>query len=647
MKLFARVCALALLVCGVVGAVAAPSATAAAGRTLLERDRVLPRVAALHDGIDETFDVDHPLHGWRAHGRACSKTARIELIFAVVQQNEHRLESVLRQVSDPASPTYRQHWSTAKLDAFVRPTVTATNAVMHFIREHTAADSRVVVTSSPSGAFVTVSELTVAAAERMLHTQFRTFTHVHSGHSYIRAPHRYHSLPAHVARHVDFVGGVHRLPSSTLSTFTPAALASPAFNSTALYDVTPAFLKKLYAMPADIRGGNVKGNSQAVIEFLGQYYSDSDLQTYLRDNKLPPQQISLVNGTNDLNNPGGEAQLDVEVIMGVAPGVPTEFWSYDGLRNNSAPASNENQEPFLRYIAGMERIAHPPLVHSVSYDDDENSLTKAYATRCNKEFQKAGIRGLTLLFAAGDDGVGGITVRNQGAKACTKTLASFPSSSPWVTSVGGTQLNAAMTGEITSSTATGSRITTGGGFSYFFETPWYQQEEVTVYLAKAGQGLPPTGKFNNKGRGYPDISGMATNYLIDLKGLKTHIGGTSASTPLLAAMVSLLNEVAMERDAAEHHATSPPVPASSASSLDPSPTPKKTKGLGFINPFLYKLARDERKLAFKDIVYGNNACSANPNMCCPWGFPAAEGWDAVTGVGVPNFYQMALAVGRG
>lgn len=45
-----------------------------------------------------------------------------------------------------------------------------------------------------------------------------------------------------------------------------------------------------------------------------------------------------------------------------------------------------------------------PWVHSVSYGDDEDSLSHAYMERVNTEFMKAAARGLTILFASGGAG---------------------------------------------------------------------------------------------------------------------------------------------------------------------------------------------------------------------------------------------------
>lgn len=66
-------------------------------------------------------------------------------------------------------------------------------------------------------------------------------------------------------------------------------------------------------------------------------------------------------------------------------------------------ATNET-EPFLEWLMQISNTANPPLVHSISYADDEEELPEPYMNRLNVEFMKAGLRGLTFLFAAGDDG---------------------------------------------------------------------------------------------------------------------------------------------------------------------------------------------------------------------------------------------------
>ena len=86
----------------------------------------------------------------------------------------------------------------------------------------------------------------------------------------------------------------------------------------ALTDVaTPAFLADLYSVPL---GLNVRfGSNQSVVEFYGEFYSNSDLSAFMALAGLPNATIPEGNVFGDLANnysdPGGEAQLDVEYIM--------------------------------------------------------------------------------------------------------------------------------------------------------------------------------------------------------------------------------------------------------------------------------------------------------------------------------------------
>lgn len=92
-----------------------------------------------------------------------------------------------------------------------------------------------------------------------------------------------------------------------------------------------------------------------------------------------------------------------------------------------------------------------------------------------------------------------------------------------------------------------------------------------------------------------------------------NVGGTSASSPLFAGLISLLNEYRLQ------NGKSP---------------------LGFLNPLLYELAVAEKD-AFRDVTIGNNRIDrTGPLAPLREGFDCAEGWDAVTGFGTPNFAEI-------
>ena len=66
------------------------------------------------------------------------------------------------------------------------------------------------------------------------------------------------------------------------------------------------------------------------------------------------------------------------------------------------PGRHESQEPFLQWLLLLSNESALPYVHTVSYGDDEDSLSSTYIQRVNTELMKAAARGLTLLFASGD-----------------------------------------------------------------------------------------------------------------------------------------------------------------------------------------------------------------------------------------------------
>jgi len=301
----------------------------------------------------------------------------------------------------------------------------------------------------------------------------------------------------------------------------------------------------------------------------------------------------------------------------------------------------------------VESQEYPPLVHSLSYGDEEgdifhssNNATVAYGDRCNQEFMQLGLRGLTIVFSSGDDGIGSSLIRTDSVSACEKAMPEWPASSPYVTAVGATmltdkylpvcgqnyavstaypglplteQLAFACTGtaETVCTSTFGGVITSGGGFSEVnnrSDTAAWQDTAVNNYLRSANSAAyPPLTYFNSYGRGYPDVATYGSNYFVYLDGRITRESGTSSSAPVFAAMVTLWNDIRLAYN-------QPP--------------------MGFIAPFLYQIAATNPQ-AFNDIVTGDNACGVGSSLetapCCTYAFAASPGWDAVTGLGSPNF----------
>jgi len=108
---------------------------------------------------------------------------------------------------------------------------------------------------------------------------------------------------------------------------------STSLGGSALFVLTDVatvnFLSELYNIPAGMKVNN-KDATQGVAEFYGEFYSNADLEQFLRFSGLPNAEIPVENilyGYNNESEPGGEAQLDVEYLMALAPGAPTYFYS--------------------------------------------------------------------------------------------------------------------------------------------------------------------------------------------------------------------------------------------------------------------------------------------------------------------------------
>jgi len=143
-------------------------------------------------------------------------------------------------------------------------------------------------------------------------------------------------------------------------------------------------------------------------------------------------------------------------------------------------------------------------------------------------------------------------------------------------------------------THTSPTVYSGGGFSNVFPIPSYQADAVASYFSNH---LPPYNgsQYNNSQvtRGYPDISANGVNYVVAIEGSFSLVYGTSASSPTVGSIITLVNAARIEAGKAP---------------------------VGFINPVLY-----EHPEILNDITEGGN------QGCGTAGFTAVEGWDPVTG----------------
>jgi tripeptidyl-peptidase-1 len=312
---------------------------------------------------------------------------------------------------------------------------------------------------------------------------------------------------------------------------------------------------------------------------LNQYYHPEDLVWFMEmfGAGFPHMDaVAQVVGPNPQGGKAGaEASLDVQYVMSTGANVSTVFWSTD--------SSHSNMDPFLEWVLAVANTSTPPNVISVSYVSLEEECSAKYLNRMNTEFAKLGLRGVSVLFASGDWGAGCLD---------NKYTPVFPATSPYITSVGATQLGQGNEEAVSFSS---------GGFSNFFPIPKYQSDVVETFL-NSSTDLPNNKYFNTAGRGFPDIAALGVNYVIVLDGQLPGVSGTSASSPVVAGMFALINDIRLRIG---------------------------KERLGFLNPLLYS-----KKSAFTDVTAGcGSGCSAGRGFC------AMQGWDPITGLGTPLFNQ--------
>jgi subtilase family serine protease len=313
-----------------------------------------------------------------------------------------------------------------------------------------------------------------------------------------------------------------------------------------------------------------------------------------------------------------ESSLDAMVASAVAPRLAGfDLW----VRPLADDQDDGDVGGFLQLLGApleaAKKGAPLPDVVSVSYGICEAQVAPFLAARTLVERLLASYAslGITVVVAAGDSGSSTCArgVPSAELTAADKTpRVSWPASSPWVLSVGGTNLtlnpdnSIASTGvwNDTSFPAPYTAVAAGGGGqSLFAPRPWWQP---ATSFARAGARLvPDLSAFADPKPGYAIICSAGVQ---DCGAPRqpgptlTFVGGTSAATPLVAGMIALWIQKAREQG-----------------------LPR----VGFVPPLLYSLAT-KSPTAFVDVTLGSNEIYNVP--CCR----ARGGYDLASGLGSPR-----------
>ncbi|KAF8264517.1 subtilisin-like protein [Lactarius quietus] len=501
-------------------------------------------------------------HHWEYLNTPSDNTT-IDLRIALQPDNEDALIETLYEVSGPSNSKYREYLSQVQVADLVAPHSDTVKLVESWLNFYDVPSSS--FSMSHLGNWLKVTGVRVSQANSLLGASYRLYRHAETNDTILRT--MSYAIPAALQDVVQTVTPTTYFPSPPTLRKTlrmrhgSAALAAEAPSPRGVTSrqggdssmiITPFFIQTLYNTVYYVPNATGQ-NGIGIAGFQGLYPSPDDMpvfmEKYAPGAANPTYSVVQINGGgNNTGKPSYEGNVDMEYSVALTYPTPHTFYSTGGqppFMPDSNTVSNNN-EPYLDWLEYLLRQPNIPQTITAGYGDDEQTVPKDYATTVCHLFAQLGARGVSIIVDSGDGGVGrGNCEVNDGSRR-VRYLPSFPSTCPYVTSVGGTMNSGPEVAAPPSS----------GGFSNYFKVPSYQNDTVPPYLQKIGS--LNDGLYNTSGRGYPDVATQYLNFSVVVNG---YFELTNASTAtVFGGIISLLNDFLLSQN--EH-------------------------ALGFLNPWLY------------------------------------------------------------
>jgi subtilase family serine protease len=589
-------------------------------------------------------------------------------------QDPAGLAAYAEAVSQPGNALYGRYLSPSQVAARFGPTSTQIAAVKSWL---TSAGLTVTSVSGGVGGYVTVTG-PVSAAAKAFSVTFGSFRGPDKRTD--RAPEQAATAPASVGSAVLTVTGLdtasHQMkPADTLpppgpnywvagpcsqyygqkaATTEPAAYGKHQPWNNCGY--TPAQVRGAYGVTAS--GMTGKGQTVAIVDAYASPTMLRDANQFAKvvgDRPFRPGQYGQYlpstftdTAANECDAQGwyGEETLDVESVHGQAPDANVRFVA-------AASCTDQDLLSALTYIVDN----HLASIVSDSWGEpaDDATLTSEY----DLVFEVGAVEGIGFFFSSGDSGYES-PAEDPGSD---QIQVDYPTSSPWVTSVGGTSLAIGRKDNYEFETSWGTLLdplasngksweyappgeypsgydgSSGGGVSTAYLQPSYQQGVVPTSLATH---LPDGTTSAIPMRVVPDVSALAdpsTGILVGQTTLQpngktyafslSRIGGTSVACPTFAGIeadaqqaaghpLGFANPVIYQRygTSAFHDVTDHPLGPGYLAQVRNNYTNPYTR-TGPIVTYLRTLGVD-----------GEGAAA----------LPAVKGYDDSTGVGSPKYY---------
>jgi subtilase family serine protease len=489
----------------------------------------------------------------------------MRLVFVLPLRNRDGLNRLLHQLYDPASPLFRRFLTVEEFTAQFGPTQQDYDAVIRFAR----TNGLEVVATSRNRVNIDI-EGSVANIERTLHLTIDLYQDSTENRTFY-APDREPTPDLRVRLwHISGLDN-YSIPRPAL-VHRNAGAADVEGNSKTGSGPGGSFLGS--DMRAAYYGGTLTGSGQSLglLEYLGTDLSD--LNTYyanvgqtnnvpitlLSTDGTPASCVSGKPGCDDI-----EQTIDMTQALGMAPGL-AGLVMYVGSSDTAIFNAMATGDPLCAQLSS-----------SWEWSPADPNTDDPY-------FEEFAAQGQNLFEAAGDEAEWTTSLLRKGAM--------YPSDSPYITSVGGTDLKTKSAGGGWSSET--AWLYSGGGISpEDFVIPSWQVATAST-CSNCSQSY----------RNGPDVAANANTRFYACANQKlctTDEGGTSFAAPMWAGYLALVNEQAISNNG---------------------------QTVGFINPFLYSIGLGSSYDSdFHDIISG---CQKGEGFC------ATVGYDLVTGWGSPN-----------
>ena len=536
-------------------------------------------------------------------------------------RNQSELNDLLKKISDPASPDYRQFLTPEQFDERFGPTAADFQAVIEF-----AQANGFTVRSQPKSRLLLPVTASVAQVENAFHVTmnyYRNPTENRTFFSLDREPSVALSVPL---RHIAGLNNF-SIPRPALSQAPPRQGATNSgTGSGPSNNFLPSDMRAAYYGNGPLTGA---GQIVGILEFNG--FDMNNVNSIFTNNgqavpSVPVNKICVDgnggvcsagvdnDGNLDPNGPpgwsspdpttgnetisDGEQVLDVAQIMGMAPGLSQiRVYIADGWEDATV----------LNYMANEESSPNLPRVISISWSwvPDDPTSDDTY-------FEKMQSQGQTVLVASGDSG------------AYPYPSINYPMEDEYITAAGGTDLTTTGPGGSWLSETNWSR--SGGGWASWspdtstpFPIPYWQP-----CAANAANGC------STSLRNVPDVAMEANgdNYNCETTWTRPENGpiyatpgcgggwwGTSFAAPRWAGYIALVNQQA----------------AAAGTTFTYDPTGSGAT-IGFLNPTIYSIGEGSAYSDnFHNVTGGNNQCCGQTTS-----YTAVQGYNLVTGWGSPN-----------